>query len=71
MNEDYPVYARLSTQKLCQIVRTDDDYDPTDDYDDEYNSTSDEPKYCPRCWKYSVFWGSFDEVWYCENCDEF
>ncbi|MEH2185024.1 MAG: hypothetical protein V7K64_02430 [Nostoc sp.] len=65
MTDDYPVYVKLSAQKSSQLVETDDDYDPTDDYD------ADEPKYCPRCGQYSVLWGSFDEVWYCQNCDEF
>lgn len=49
MTDDYPVYAKVSAQKLSQLVEADDDYDPTDDYDDEYNSTSYKTNYCPRC----------------------
>jgi hypothetical protein len=71
MSEDYPAYTRLSAQKLSQISGPlfDGDYDLTDT--DASPSPADEPKYCPRCGRYSVFLGSFDEVWYCENCDEF
>jgi hypothetical protein len=28
-------------------------------------------RYCSRCQQYSVIWGEFDEVWYCNNCDDF
>ncbi|OUL28801.1 hypothetical protein [Nostoc sp. 106C] len=72
--QDYPVYARLSSQKLSQMnTEMQFGYDPTDDLDNEWLSDKriNEPQYCPRCQQYSVFWGSFDEVWYCQNCDDF
>jgi ribosomal protein S27AE len=70
--QNYPVYKRLSAQKLNQINSLEFGYDPTDDLEDEWLSDKrKEPQYCPRCRQYSVFWGNFDEVWYCNNCDDF
>lgn len=62
MTEDYPVYARLSTQKLSQLgidpILAPENYEP--------GCTC---HYCSVCQDYSLLWDEEDGVWYCDNCD--
>ncbi|WP_148220312.1 TFIIB-type zinc ribbon-containing protein [Nostoc punctiforme] len=67
MTENYPLYIKLSVQKLNQITATD-DYDPTDNLDHEGYTNRPE---CPNCGSHDIVWDEMEEANRCEECDWF
>lgn len=61
MSEEYPVYAKLSPQKLSQPG--------VDNFDRQDYEPGVTEHYCPCCKDYSVFYDEDEGAWYCDNCD--